>query len=239
MRRFSSALLVTLSLLPSARAGIFNQGIGSAMIYGPYTGGHAYSYNTAYSYGFAFSPADTWRRDPFAYPAGISPYRPFGRPIFHRVFPKSEGPYVSVPGPDGLPVLVKPDAGAIGTDDQPVTGVPVPQKDPLTPQAAVPGLRPVPGSAPAAPVANVSNTEGTARIRVVAPAAAEVWVEKESLPANGATERIFQTRALPEGKMQVYAVRARWIEGGRPVEQYRVVGVRAGETARLTFTAQP
>src|SRR5438270_3402526 len=79
MRRFSLALLLVLALggLP-ARAGLFDRGIGGAMYYGPYTGGHAYSYNVAYSYGFAFSPADTWRRDPVAYPAGIYPYRPYG-----------------------------------------------------------------------------------------------------------------------------------------------------------------
>ncbi|MBY0231448.1 MAG: hypothetical protein K2W96_19360, partial [Gemmataceae bacterium] len=73
--------------------------------YGPYTGGHHYSKNVAYSYGFAFSSADTWRRDLFAYPAGIHPYRPYDRPIYYRVYPRPAVPPISVPGPDGLPIL--------------------------------------------------------------------------------------------------------------------------------------
>jgi uncharacterized protein (TIGR03000 family) len=59
-----------------ASAGPFSSGIGSAMYYGPYTGGHGYSYAEAYHYGLSFSAADSWRRDPLAYPAGPYPYRP-------------------------------------------------------------------------------------------------------------------------------------------------------------------
>jgi uncharacterized protein (TIGR03000 family) len=75
-RRWLAALALGLLGTGSASAGWFGfgDGIGSAMIYGPYTGGHGYSYNVAYGYGFAFSAADTWRSDPLAYPAGVYPY---------------------------------------------------------------------------------------------------------------------------------------------------------------------
>jgi uncharacterized protein (TIGR03000 family) len=70
------ALLVLLLGATPGRAGLFNSGIGDAMYYGPYTGGHIYSYNTAYGYGLSFNFADSWRKDPFAYPYGPYPYRP-------------------------------------------------------------------------------------------------------------------------------------------------------------------
>lgn len=92
----------------TSHAGPFNQGIGGAMYYGPYTGGHLYSYNTAYSYGFTFSPADSWRRDAYAYPGGAAPYRPYDWPIRYRAFPiDRDRPMISVEGDDGLPVLRK------------------------------------------------------------------------------------------------------------------------------------
>jgi uncharacterized protein (TIGR03000 family) len=218
MRCHWLALAATIGLLgvASAQAGLFDQGIGSAMYYGPYTGGHGYSYNVAYGYGFAFSPADTWRRDPFAYPAGIYPYRPYDRPISCRVFPTPAVPYVSVPGPDGLPILV-PSATPAGEPALPLTVAPT----------ATPMLQPVPASAVAAQPATV---------RVSVPEGAEVWFDKEKLTQTG-TERTFQSPPLPAGKMQIYSVRAKWNGGGREVEQFRVVGVRAGETARLTFPA--
>src|SRR5437879_3899193 len=75
------ALALALASAAPAGAGFlgFGEGIGPAMWYGPYTGGHMYSYNVAYGYGFAFSAADTWRRDPLAYPYGpyAYPYGPY------------------------------------------------------------------------------------------------------------------------------------------------------------------
>src|SRR6476659_539532 len=106
MMRFSLAFIAgSLFFIPSANAGLFTWGPQDYK-YGPYTGGHGYSYNVAYSYGFPFSAADTWRRDVYAYPGGIVPYRPYGKPIIYRVFPTPTTPYVSVPGPDGMPTLV-------------------------------------------------------------------------------------------------------------------------------------
>lgn len=209
MERFGLTMLALMASGAAAQAGPFNKGIGSAMIYGPYTGGHGYSYNVAYSYGFAFSSADTWRRDPFAYPGGIYPYRPDGRPVYHRVFPKPRdgAAPISVPGEDGLPVLMHP--GAVG---EPTAALPV----------GTVSLKPVPAAV------------GTATIRIVAPAGAEVWVEKQAVP-GGAAERTTSVGPLTEGRTHVYSLRATWNEGGKPVDHYRVVGVRAGETAKVDF----
>ena len=52
------------------------------------------------------------------------------------------------------------------------------------------------------------------------------------------TDRVYQTPPLPAGKMQIYTVRAKWNQDGRDVEQFRVVGVRAGETSKLNFMAK-
>jgi uncharacterized protein (TIGR03000 family) len=208
MTRYALALTVVAVVSASgAHAGPFSGGIGSAMIYGPYTGGHSYSYNTAYSYGFAFSSADTWRRDLFAYPAGIYPYRPYGRPIYHRAWPKTDTPPISVPGEDGLPVLVHPGAAAVSGPD------------------AVAHLQPVPAQVAA---------ERPARILVRVPQSAEVWFDQQKTAQSG-DDRVFETPPVAAGKTLIYTVRAKWTEAGRAVEQFRIVGVKAGETAKLTF----
>jgi uncharacterized protein (TIGR03000 family) len=218
MKRYALALaMMLLPQIPDAEAGLFDQGIGGAMYYGPYTGGHGYSYNTAYGYGFCFSAADTWRRDPLAYPAGIYPYRPYGWPISCRVFPTPPAPYISVPGPDGLPIL-EPTVPPVSM----LTGVPV-----LVAPSTTTTLQPV----PAAPAVQHSAT-----VRVHVPAGAEVWIDKEKTTQTG-TDRIFQSPPLTAGKMHVISVRAKWNEAGREIEQFRVVGVRAGETAKVTFTS--
>jgi uncharacterized protein (TIGR03000 family) len=195
-------------------AGPFNKGIGPAMIYGPYTGGHGYSYATAYHYGFPFSAADTWKRDIFAYPAGVSPYRPYGRPIYHRVYPRPATPMIAVPDEDGLPTLVPVPSG------ERAAPAPAVSLSPVTPD--LPPLRQVPAALPAT-------------VRIQAPEGAEVWVDKEKL-AEG--ERSYQTEALAGGKMRIFSVRAKWKDAAREVEQVRVVGVKAGETARVKFGAE-
>lgn len=210
IRFLAPVLLLGLPCLPAAQAQLFPRG-PDALRYGPYTGGHAYSYNTAYGYGLSFSPADSWYRDPFAYPAGIYPYRPFERPITYRVFPHSGTAYVSVPGPNGLPILIPQ---AVECGPPPVGAV------------VAPGLLLVP--VPTAADGRV------ARIHVIAPAGAEVWVEKQKLPGAAAT---YRTPPLTPGKMEVYSVRAKWTVAGREVEQFRVVGVNAGDTKQVQFTA--
>jgi uncharacterized protein (TIGR03000 family) len=235
MRRYGLALAAAALLqLGHAHAGLFDQGIGSAMIYGPYTGGHGYPYNTAYGYGLSFSAADSWRRDPFAYPGGVYPYRPYEWPIYYRVFPKPPAPYVSVPGPDGLPVLA-PTAVPEWHEGQVFVAPGGAAALQPVPKASLPTLAPAP--TPATTSISTTATERPAQVRVQVPAGAEVWFDKSKMTQTG-TERVYQTPPLPAGKMQIYTVRAKWNEGGRDVEQFRVVGVRAGETAKLTFTTE-
>ncbi|MFO0927317.1 MAG: TIGR03000 domain-containing protein [Gemmataceae bacterium] len=224
MSRRSLAVLTSLLALSSVHADgwLFPRGPGPHMQYGPYTGGHGYSYNEAYSYGYPFSAADTWRRNIYSQPQGYTPYRPYERPIQHRVWPKPDVPYIAVPGADGLPTLVKP-----GVADGAMDGV-IPH-GPAAPPAGLnpigpPLLQPVPPAAGAQP--------GMVHIQV--PAAAEVWVEKEKLGQAG-DSRMFQTPPLAGGSAQVFSVRAKWNQGGREVEQFRVVTVRGGETATLRF----
>lgn len=225
MTRIWFALAVSLALGATTQASwLFPKGVGK---YGPYTGGHGYSYATAYHYGFTFSAADSWNRDIYAYPGGILPYRPYGKPISKTVFPHPDTPYIAVPGPNGLHTLVKP----------------VPPMEEVIPPGVIlppgpvdaPMLQPVPTTLPApVPTASLSGT-----IKLHVPETAEVWVEKEKLTQAGA-ERVYRTPPLTPGKMQILNVRAKWLEGGREVEQFRVVGVKSGETAKLTFgSTQP
>jgi uncharacterized protein (TIGR03000 family) len=97
-----AALALLLASSGTASAGFlgFGEGIGSAMYYGPYTGGHGYSYNVAYSYVLPFTAADTWRRDLLAYPAGPYPY-PLGPYAPRRYFFPTAPTYhaMVVPGP--------------------------------------------------------------------------------------------------------------------------------------------
>jgi uncharacterized protein (TIGR03000 family) len=50
---------------PGQAAGLFTF-TPADFLYGPYTGGHSYSYNVAYGYGLPFSAADTFRPVPYA-----------------------------------------------------------------------------------------------------------------------------------------------------------------------------
>jgi uncharacterized protein (TIGR03000 family) len=204
-RRWLVAALCVLGLAELAGAGPFNSGIGSAMYYGPYTGGHGYSYNVAYSYGFAFSPADTWRRDPLAYPAGVYPYPLGPYPPRRYLFPTA------------YPGYYAPTYGSYPT----AVLSPVPQElQPATPLA----LLPVPG-----------NTAGqSATIRVTVPASADVWFGLQKTAQTG-TERTFQSPPVPPGRNFVYSVRAKWVEGGKEIEQFQAVTVRAGTVSDVRF----
>lgn len=227
MTRFLLPAVAGLALLaPAAEAQLFDRIFprgAEALKYGAYQGGHALPYSTAYHYVQPFSAADTWRRDPLAYPAGIYPYRPYGKPIQYRVFPMPETPYISVPGPDGLPILVQqPGAVAAG------------QPEVITSRQPDPVLKPVP-TTPAAPLAvqPLANTTAEATIHIAAPADAEVWVDKTKI--DGGTARSAKATDLTPGEVRVYSVRAKWVKDGKTFEQFRVVGVKAGESARLTF----
>lgn len=231
MTRGSLAICAALLTLSSVQAGgwLFPRGPGPHMRFGPYTGGHGYSYNEAYSYGYPFSAADTWRRNVFSQPQGYTPYRPNEKPIQHRVFPKPDVPYISVLGPDGMPMLVRPPVGGVmdGAVAPPLLVPPA-----SLPPAGTPLLQPVPAEAALAPTA-----ANAATVRIQVPEGAEVWVEKQKLDQVG-PERIFTTPALSSEQTEIVSVRAKWHEAGREVEQFRAVGVRAGQTASVRFTSR-
>jgi uncharacterized protein (TIGR03000 family) len=176
-RRGAWAVLVGLLAVGGARAGLFDQGIGSAMYYGPYTGGHGYSYATAYHYMLPFTANGF--SSPWVYPYDWSsyPYRGYAFPPRTRFF-STVPPSLEVPVPPG--------------DPQP------------------------------------------ALVNVEVPPNAEVWIDGAPTTQAGPT-RAFQSPPLAAGKTYHYVVRARWKEGGGPVEQVRVVDVQGGQQSRVTF----
>jgi len=206
--RFLLALSAALLAGAAAQAGPFNKGIGDAMYYGPYTGGHGYSPNVAYSYGLSFRAADSWRVDPFAYPVGVDPYPPHYQPKNYRGWWKPYEPYPTEPGePHGPVVVIQPGIEFYNTAATPLTTTPA-----------------------AAPV----NGATTGLVKVNVPADAVVWIEKQQMKQTG-TDRVYETPDLPPGKTAIYSIRAKWTKDGKPVERYRVLGIKAGETAKINF----
>jgi uncharacterized protein (TIGR03000 family) len=171
----------------AAMAGPFSGGIGSAMIYGPYTGGHGYSYATAYSYSLPFT--NNGFSSPWVYPYDWTsiPWNGYtypGRPLFHTT-PE----YFAAPAPVDLAPVP---AGAVATSAAPAV------------------------------------------VAVHLPADAELWFDGSATGQTG-SDRTFTSPPLPSGKAFHYAVRARWTEGGKRVEQFQMVTVQAGQQARATF----
>jgi uncharacterized protein (TIGR03000 family) len=83
-----------------------------------------------------------------------------------------------------------------------------------------------------------ANTDSrTATINVQVPADAELWFEGEKTNQTG-PNRLFRSPALEAGQNYSYDVKARWMENGKPVEQTRIVRVRAGEMSQVNFTEQ-
>jgi uncharacterized protein (TIGR03000 family) len=167
-------------------AGPFSGGIGSAMIYGPYTGTHNYSYAEAYSYGLPFTPNGF--SSPWVYPYDwtSSPWNGYaypGRPFF-----KAHS-YFDAPTPLDL------------------------------------------GPVPEAPAVT---SPAPAVVSVHVPADAELWFDGARTEQLG-SDRAFQSPPLPPGKAYSYALRARWTEGGKAVEQFQMIKVTAGRQVRVSF----
>jgi uncharacterized protein (TIGR03000 family) len=76
-----------------------------------------------------------------------------------------------------------------------------------------------------------------ASIRVRVPAGAELWFDGTKTRQSGA-ERSFRSPPLTPGKTYFYDVKARWTEGGKPVERTRTVDVRAGGRYTVDFTGR-
>jgi uncharacterized protein (TIGR03000 family) len=78
--------------------------------------------------------------------------------------------------------------------------------------------------------------ENVARLRVLLPADAALWIDGAPTTLTGA-ERLFVSPPLSAGVSYAYELRARWSEGGRVVERERRVPVRAGDLTTVDFTA--
>jgi uncharacterized protein (TIGR03000 family) len=126
------------------------------------------------------------------------------------VFPRPDVPFYSEIGEDGLIQLVRPG----GVSQQVI--------DPTVSMAS-PNLLPTPDA-----------TTKVATIHVKAPEGAEVWVEKDKINEGGA-ERSYSTPPLHATRTQIFTLRAKFTVEGKEVEQFRVVGLKGGETAKVTF----
>jgi len=78
-------------------------------------------------------------------------------------------------------------------------------------------------------------TDNTARIHVLVPADAQVWVGGDLTTQTG-SDRTFSSPAIQPGKAYTYEVKARWMKEGEPVEQTKQIQVKANETTTVNFS---
>jgi len=116
-------------------------------------------------------------------------------------------------------------ASPYGPDSQPLN----PQANYPPPQQQVPQQR-IPQEPPP-----VQRAENTAEVTVVVPEGAELWFNGAKTSQPGA-QRKFVTPALTPGEDFTYALKARWIQDGRPVEQTRSIHVQANSSQVIDFT---
>jgi uncharacterized protein (TIGR03000 family) len=81
-----------------------------------------------------------------------------------------------------------------------------------------------------------SSNELPAWVEVTVPAGAELWFDGQRTTKTG-ERRVFRTPPLEKGHNYYYDVKARWTEGGKPVEKTRQVAVHAGERVAVDFLA--
>jgi uncharacterized protein (TIGR03000 family) len=79
-------------------------------------------------------------------------------------------------------------------------------------------------------------TDNRARVRVLLPADARLWVNGAAMTQTG-PERTFTTPVLTPGEAHRYEIKAQWLQGGKPVEQALEVEVRANKATTVDFNA--
>jgi uncharacterized protein (TIGR03000 family) len=84
------------------------------------------------------------------------------------------------------------------------------------------------------PVAPAEVAPNACLIDVRLPAEAELWFEGDRVNEAGALRR-FVSPALEPGKVCTYAVRARWVQDGRPIDRVQAVQVQAGGRVTVDF----
>jgi uncharacterized protein (TIGR03000 family) len=77
-------------------------------------------------------------------------------------------------------------------------------------------------------------SDNRARIWLTVPADAQVWFDGEPTKQTGGL-RQFVSPPLAPGRFYTYAVRVRWTQGGKPVEEERRVRAQAGASSRFDF----
>lgn len=71
-----------------------------------------------------------------------------------------------------------------------------------------------------------------ARLALVFPARAEVWLDGKAVPGNE-SEWVLTSGPLEEGQSHTFAVKARWTVAGQQYEWERTANVTAGEKGRV------
>jgi len=82
---------------------------------------------------------------------------------------------------------------------------------------------------------NPQPSDNAARIRVLVPDGAQVWVGGELTSQTG-SERVFASPSIQPGRTYTYEVKARWMQEGEPVEQVKQVRVQANEMTTVDFS---
>jgi uncharacterized protein (TIGR03000 family) len=87
---------------------------------------------------------------------------------------------------------------------------------------------------PPAPLEPQPPTDGTALIRIILPADAELWVQGKSYGTKG-TKRDFSSPKLTPGKPYSYVIKARWKRNGRTIEESGNFTVRGNNVTIVKF----
>jgi uncharacterized protein (TIGR03000 family) len=76
--------------------------------------------------------------------------------------------------------------------------------------------------------------ENVAYVNVGVPAGADLWFQGVLTPLTG-NSRDFITPPIQPDRQYTYEIHARWVEGGREVEQTKSVMFRAGDRLTVNF----
>jgi uncharacterized protein (TIGR03000 family) len=109
--------------------------------------------------------------------------------------------------------------------------------DSVYPDLYAPSLRAA-GWGPAETLPAPLPVDERARLHIFVPPQAQLWVNGTTTNQTG-SERHFTTAAIPPGVTYRYIVRARWMDGGKPVEKLREVEVQVGRTTIVNLFGAP
>ncbi len=114
---------------------------------------------------------------------------------------------------------------------------------PAAPPADSPPLpldyrRPNPAEPPAPAPPQPPARSNVARVWVRVPTGARLWFDGSETKQTGAV-RTFKSPPLEPDQLYLYDLKAEWMEGGKPVEKTRTVGVVAGKTTTVDLSDEP